>query len=69
MNSFFESLVVAYPDVIFLDANISRNHEAVSELSLKTVPTFIAFKNHREVGRYEGVSRDAIEGLVMAFNK
>lgn len=69
VSSFFESLVVAYPDVIFLDSNIARNNEAAEELNLKSVPTFLAFKNHREIGRYEGVNRDAIEGLVIAFNK
>ncbi len=68
VNSFYESLVLAYPDVVFLDANVSRNLEAVDELSIKSVPTFVAFKNQREIGRYEGISKDAIEGLILAFN-
>ena len=68
VNRFYESLVATYPDVIFLDANIARNHEAVNELSIKSVPTFIAFQNHREVGRYEGTNKEAIQGLVTSYN-
>ena len=67
VSEFYGGLAKKYPDVTFLDANVKQNPDAVKELNLTSVPTFCAFKNHREIGRYDGTNPDAIEGLVTAF--
>ena len=61
---FYQSLVPQYPDVVFLDANIARNNHAIGAMSIDAVPTFIAFKDHREVGRYTGTDPNALQSLV-----
>ena len=67
VGDFYDSLDKKYEDVTFLNANVMQNPDAVKELNLKSVPTFCAFKNHRELGRYEGTNPKAIEGLVESF--
>jgi len=64
VQSFYEGLMHKYRDVFFLDADISRNIGIVEALHLKSVPTFVVFREHREIGRYEGTRNDAIEELV-----
>ena len=64
VGQFYQSLVVKYPQVIFLDANMARNLHAIGYMAVNAVPTFIAFKNHTEVGRYVGIENGPMEALV-----
>ncbi len=59
MRMLYEEFVIAYPDILFLEANVRTNKETVESLNLKFLPTFICFRNHLEVGRL--VSTDAAD--------
>lgn len=64
MRMLYEEFVLAYPDVIFLEANVHANREIVETLNLKFLPTFLAFRNHLEVGRIMTTDARDIEGLI-----
>lgn len=58
------NLADEYTDIIFMEADATVNTEAVAELQVKALPSFIAFKAHTEVGRYEGNNMDELKTLV-----
>ena len=64
MSQLYEEFVAKYPDVLFLEANVTNNSEAVTQLRIKFLPTFIAFKNHLEVGRLVDTKVADIENLI-----
>ncbi len=64
VGQFYQGLVTQYPQVIFLDANLARNLHAIGDMQVMSVPTFIAFKNHHEIGRYVGTDTRQVEALV-----
>ncbi len=64
VGKYYEGLVNQHPNVVFLDANLNRNMHAVGEMAVTSVPTFIAFKNHREVGRYSGTDEQQVLKLI-----
>ena len=66
IGQFYEGLVGKYEQVIFLDANLGRNLHAIGQMNVMAVPTFIAFKNHREVQRYIGTDPMALEQMIAA---
>ena len=43
-----------YPNILFMEAEACENMEAVQELDIQALPSFIAFQRHSEIGRYEG---------------
>ncbi len=65
VGKFYQTLVHKYANVIFLDANMARNMHAVGAMNVLTVPTFVAFKNHREIGRYEGWDNAELENWIV----
>jgi len=64
----FTDLSDAYPLIIFMEADASVNLDAVSELQIKKYPAFVAFREHTEVGRYEGSNMDELRALVDALH-
>ena len=64
MTKLYKEFVAKYPNVLFLEANITNNPEAVEDLRIRFLPTFIAFKNHLEVGRLVDTKVDDIEKLI-----
>ncbi len=60
----YKRLVKRFPQVIFLDADMVRNTKAINAMNIQWVPTFIAFKNHQEQGRYVGTDKEKLEDLV-----
>ena len=64
MSQLYEEFVAKYPEVLFLEANVKNNSEAVGQLRIKFLPTFIAFKNHLEVGRLVDTKVADIENLI-----
>ncbi len=58
-----------YTDIIFMEAEAESNAEAVRELQIKNLPAFLAFKNHTEVGRYEGGDMGELKTLVTQLQK
>ncbi len=64
VGHFYQGLVARFPQVIFLDANMARNIHAIGEMNIHSVPTFVAFKNHQELGRYVGTDTREVEALI-----
>ena len=64
MSKLYQEFVSKYPGVLFLEANVTNNNEAVDQLRIKMLPTFIAFKNHLEVGRLVDTRVEDIENLI-----
>ncbi len=60
----YEELVIAYPDVLFLEADVMSNVETVKQLRLKFLPTFVAYRNHLEVGRLVSVDVMDLEEFI-----
>ncbi len=54
-----------YTDIIFMEADATANPEAVSDLQIRNLPAFLAFKNHTEVGRYEGSDMGEVKTLIV----
>jgi len=64
IGDFYRGLVAKYPQAIFLDARLNRNVHVVGALSVDSVPTFIAFKGHREISRYAGTNAQELLDLI-----
>jgi thiol-disulfide isomerase/thioredoxin len=64
MRELYQEFVLMYPKVLFLEANVKANSEAIKALRIKFLPTFIAFKNHLEVGRLVDVDAQQLEALI-----
>ena len=64
IGRYYQSLVPQYRDAVFLDANVTRNNHAIGAMNIQAVPTFVAFKDHREIGRYTGTDPSALHDLV-----
>jgi thioredoxin 1 len=55
--------------VTFLKANVEENEELGSLFNIRSIPTFVAFKDGKPVGRVEGASLPAIENVIAAAAK
>ncbi len=66
-SKMFKEFSDCYPQVVFLESNIRANPEVVDQLQIEVLPTFIAFKNHREVGRVADVSLQRVDHLVRSL--
>ncbi len=64
MRILYEEFVVKYPEVLFLEANVHYNEEPLDTLRVKFLPTFVAFRNHLEVGRIISVDAFELEKLI-----
>ncbi len=64
MRSIFEELLIKYPEVMFLEANVAYNELPVDALKIKFLPTFIVFRNHHEVGRVMTVDAEEVEEII-----
>ncbi len=64
MRILYEEFVIKYPDCLFLEANVAYNDEPIETLRLKFLPTFIAFRNHLEVGRIVTVDAWELEDMI-----
>jgi len=64
MGELLQEFVLMYPKVLFLEANVKANPDAVKALRVRYLPTFIAFKNHLEVGRLVDVDAEQLEIMI-----
>ncbi len=64
VGKIYEGMVQRYPQVLFLDANLETNQDVMEKLAIGKAPSFIAFKNKEEVGRYVGNDPDKLEALI-----
>ena len=53
-----------YPTILFMEAEADENYEAVMELEVESLPTFVAFQKHTEVGRFVGSDVAGIRSFV-----
>ncbi len=54
MSPVFEELSRELREVRFVKLNVDENQEISSQLGVMSIPTFIVFKNGKEVGRVVG---------------
>lgn len=64
MKPVYAALVETYQGVKFLKGEIHDNYETSLSLNLKYLPTFVSFKNSKEVGRKVGLSEEGLIGMV-----
>ncbi len=60
----YEDFSLQHPGVVFLESNVKANPEVVGQLQLKRLPTYVAFRNHREVGRVVGSRLKKVKALI-----
>ena len=58
-----------HTDIIFMEADAESNSQAVNELRIRNLPAFIIFRNHTEMGRYEGMDMDELKTLITTMRK
>lgn len=54
---------------VVLKVNVDKIGELAHEFKVFAMPTFIFFKNGKQVERWEGASIEAIENLINKFSK
>ena len=64
LAKFFESAEPKYPNLKFVKINTDDNTDITSELSVKSLPTVVVFKDGSETDRVVGFSPAAIENLL-----
>ncbi len=64
MRDVYKEFVSKYPDILFLEANVEDNDDALRDLRIRFLPTFIAFKHHLEVGRIVNTDVNALERMI-----
>ncbi len=60
----YHALEHHHPGFLFLECNVRDNPEVVELLGLKVLPTFVAFKDHCEVGRVTTVKIRKVDKFV-----
>ena len=64
LGACFEELSMRYRQANFFDANVNANGKALSLLKIDYLPTVIAFRDRRELGRYFGTELHKLERFV-----
>ena len=65
----FMKLADEYPEVIFMEADATINSKAMEELNIVDLPSYVAFKNHLEIGRYQGLNMEMVLQLIVQINE
>ena len=53
-----------YTDAVFVKIDVDELEAIAEDFDISAMPTFVAVKGAKEVGRVMGANKDAIEGLV-----
>ena len=64
LASTFEALSMDYRQASFFDANTRANQRALALLKIEMLPTVIAFRDRREMGRYFGTDLAKLQSFV-----
>ncbi len=64
LGACFEQLSMRYRQANFFDANINANGRALVLLKIDSLPTVIAFRDRREIGRYSDTELTKLERFV-----
>ncbi|KAJ3037952.1 Cytoplasmic thioredoxin isoenzyme 2 [Rhizophlyctis rosea] len=60
----FETLATDYPTLTFLKVDVDDNAEVAAEQGITAMPTFVAYKSGKEVGRIVGANLAKLKALV-----
>ena len=62
----FETLSKEMPDVIFAKVNVDEQGELAHNFNVQSIPTFLVFKNGKEVGRVLGaVDKERLRSFIL----
>ena len=64
MSKRYNKFSEKYPKVIFLEAAVEANPEIVDQMCITHLPTFVAFRDHEEVGRVSNTDLKKVEHLI-----
>ncbi len=67
MNSFFEEVAAAYPDVLFLCVDVDDVKAVASKMEVKAMPTFVLMREGAVVDRLVGANPDEIRKRIDSF--
>jgi thioredoxin-like negative regulator of GroEL len=69
MKPFFEYLAKEYPNISFMALDVNQAPEIANNYEIDKVPTYIAFKNGKEIDRYTGGSNEELENFISEISK
>jgi len=64
IKPFFEELEQKFPHVLFCKIDVDENTETAQKYEVSAMPTFMAFREEKEVGQIQGADPDALKKLV-----
>lgn len=67
IEPYYAGLSCAYPKVIFLEADVSFNRDLTASCRVVFTPTFVIFKEGKEVGRLTGVDVNDLTDFITAY--
>lgn len=59
-----EELSKKNANISFLKANVEENDELAAMFNVRSIPTFVGFKDGKQVATVEGASQSSLEGLI-----
>ena len=63
----FEQLSGKYPNAIFLKVDVDKCAETAAARGVSSMPTFIFYKNNRQLGRCQGADPAGLENMIKQF--
>ncbi|XP_044495621.1 thioredoxin-like protein CXXS1 [Mangifera indica] len=69
MNSFFEEVAAAYPDVLFLCVDVDDLKDVAAKLEVKAMPTFVLMRVGNVVDKLVGANPEEIKKRIESFVK
>lgn len=67
MNSVFEELASAFPDVLFLTVDVDDVKDVATKMGVKAMPTFVLMKDGAEADRMVGANPEEIRKRIDGF--
>ena len=65
---YYEELAEEYQNAVFISLDIDECEKITIKLGIKAMPTFIAFKDEKEVSRVTGAVRKKLKAMVESWN-
>jgi len=69
VRQLFQEFVTMYQDVVFLETKAKTNIDALKSLRITYLPTFVAFRNHLEIGRMVTADAKLLEVFIQGISK
>ena len=64
MKPFYEYLAIEYPTNTYMNLDTNQAPNIANKYDIDRVPTFLALKNGKEIGRYTGPSNEELEKFI-----